>query len=139
MEAPAANTLPKRERLHGKTGIDALLAKGRYGSVPDMRFIYRLDNGTGENRIMVSVPKKLFKRAVKRNLLKRRIRESYRRQKHILTHAAGIDMLFTYSTKEILSYDRIYASVGEILESINKSAARKAQSQIRTEDENRIE
>ena len=35
------------------------------------------------NAVMVSVPKRNFKRAVKRNLLKRRIRESYRLNKEI--------------------------------------------------------
>ena len=81
--------------------------------------------GTGleYNRIMVSVPKKLFKRAVKRNLLKRRIRESYRKQKHNLTVQGGLDVLFMYSTKEILSYEEIYAAVGQIIEKINERGA----------------
>ena len=61
-----------------------------------------------------------FKRAVKRNLLKRRIRESYRKQKHNLTVEGGLDVLFTYSTKEILCYEEIYASIGKIIEKINE-------------------
>jgi len=81
------------------------------------------DNGSGTDRIIVSVPKKLFKRAVKRNLLKRRIRESYRRQKHSL--APGMDLLLTYSTKDILSYEEIYEAVGQVIEKANKMAARK--------------
>lgn len=72
---------------------------------------------------MVSVPKKLFKRAVKRNLLKRRLRESYRRQKHSLS--PGIDLLMTYSTKEILSYEDIYSAVGQVIEKANRLAAKK--------------
>lgn len=68
---------------------------------------------------MVSVPKKMFKRAVKRNLLKRRIRESWRKQKHSLYAAGGTDILFIYPSKEILSYEEIYASVGNIIEKIN--------------------
>ena len=35
--------------------------------------------------ILVSVSKRRFKRAVKRNRVKRQIREAYRKQKHILT------------------------------------------------------
>lgn len=81
------------------------------------------DNGSETDRIIVSVPKKLFKRAVKRNLLKRRIRESYRRQKHSL--APGMDLLLTYSTKDILSYEEIYEAVGQVIEKANKMAARK--------------
>ncbi len=119
MEVQTSNTLPKKERLCGKTSISLLLAKGRHGNVPNMRYLFMKNTGEDCNRIMVSVPKKLFKRAVKRNLLKRRIRESYRKQKHLLTVEGGLDVLFMYSTKEILSYGEIYEAVGRIIEKIN--------------------
>ena len=69
--------------------------------------------------MMVSVPKKSFKRAVKRNLLKRRIRESWRKQKHMLAVEGNLDILFMYPVKEILSYEEIYAAVGQVIENIN--------------------
>lgn len=121
METAQTNTLPKEERLCGKTGISHLLAKGRHGNVPNMRYLCLTDNGKEFNRIMVSVPKKLFKRAVKRNLLKRRIRESYRKQKHDLNLKSGVDLLFMYSTKEVLSYEEIYKTVRQIIRRINES------------------
>jgi len=121
VETAQTNTLPKEERLCGKTGISHLLAKGRHGNVPNMRYLCLTDNGKEFNRIMVSVPKKLFKRAVKRNLLKRRIRESYRKQKHDLNLKSGVDLLFMYSTKEVLSYEEIYKTVGQIIRKINES------------------
>ncbi|MBO5709262.1 MAG: ribonuclease P protein component [Bacteroidales bacterium] len=121
METAQTNTLPKEERLCGKTGISHLLAKGRHGNVPNMRYLCLKNNGKEFNRIMVSVPKKLFKRAVKRNLLKRRIRESYRKQKHDLNLKSGVDLLFMYSTKEVLSYEEIYKTVGQIIRKINES------------------
>lgn len=123
MDGQTRNTLPKKERLCGRKSISMLLAKGRHGNVPGLRFCCLTDNGSGEDRVMVSVPKKLFKRAVKRNLLKRRLRESYRRQKHSL--APGIDLLMTYSTKEILSYEEIYSAVGQVIEKANRLAAKK--------------
>ena len=89
-----------------------------------MRYLFS-SNGTETNRIMISVPKKSFKRAVKRNLLKRRIRESYRKQKHTLS-VNGVDVLFMYSKKEILSYEEIYSAIGSIIERINRSAAKEA-------------
>lgn len=125
MEENTINTLPKKERLCGKTGISLLLAKGKHGNVPGMRFLWLAGTGKGYNRIMVSVPKKLFKRAVKRNLLKRRIRESYRKQKHSVTIDGGLDVLFMYSTKEILSYEEIFTAVGQIIDKINRSATPK--------------
>ena len=120
MDGTIRNTLPKTERLCGKTGISKLLAKGRHGNVPGLRYLYFVGNEAEVNRIMVSVPKKLFKRAVKRNLLKRRIRESWRKQKHALAVPGNIDILFMYPTKEILSYEEIYAAVGQVIENLNK-------------------
>ena len=124
MDGQPRTTLPKKERLYGKTSIGMLLAKGRHGNVPGLRFCCRVGNGSELDRVMVSVPKKLFKRAVKRNLLKRRLRESFRKQKHDL--APGIDLLLTYSTKEILSYEEIYTAVGQVIEKANALAAKKA-------------
>jgi len=40
-----------------------------------------------EVSILISVPKKRFKRAAKRNLVKRQVREAYRRNKYILLDA----------------------------------------------------
>ena len=120
MEGEIHNTLPKKERLCGKTAISKLLAKGKHGSVPGIRYQCLYGTDSGVNRIVVSVSKKFFKRAVKRNLLKRRIRESWRKQKHMLTLDGNLDILLIYSVKEILSYEEIYTAVGQIIENLNE-------------------
>ena len=80
------------------------------------------DNGEEFSRILISVPKKLFKRAVKRNLLKRRIRESWRRLKHNLAQSEhGMDLLFIYSTKEVMTYQEIYSHIEKIVEKLNEN------------------
>ena len=111
-------TLGKRERLSSKKDIGRLLEKGHYGSVDGLKYCYAPASGESVNRILVSVPKKLFRRAVKRNLLKRRLRESYRLQKGLL-EASGVDIMFIYASKEILPFSSISALVGDILKEIN--------------------
>ena len=125
MEGEVRNTLPKKERLCGKTAISKLLAKGKHGSVPGIRYQCLYGTDSGVNRIVVSVSKKFFKRAVKRNLLKRRIRESWRLQKETL-NATGVDILFTYSTKEVMEFDKIKSSVEGIIAKVNKATANKS-------------
>ena len=119
MEGEVRNTLPKKERLCGKTAISKLLAKGKHGSVPGIRWQCLYGTESGVNRIVVSVSKKFFKRAVKRNLLKRRIRESWRKQKHLLAVEGSFDILLIYSVKEILSYEEIYSSIGQVIDALN--------------------
>lgn len=119
MEGEIRNTLTKKERLCGKTAISKLLAKGKHGSVPGIRWQCLYGTDSGVNRIVVSVSKKFFKRAVKRNLLKRRIRESWRRQKHMLNLEGNFDILLIYSVKEILSYEEIYSSIGQVIDALN--------------------
>ncbi len=115
MPAPVRETLSKRERLCGKKDIEELFSKGRFGVSGCFKYCVRRDNGQDVHRIMISVSKKLFRRAVRRNLLKRRIRESYRRLKHTLPEGGGLDILFIYNTKEILPYSEIFGCVGNIL------------------------
>ncbi len=124
--ARVRHTLPKEERLCGRTAINALIDKGKYGEVPGvLRYRFLTGTGSGLNRIMVSVPKRNFKRAVRRNLLKRRIRESWRLQKHLLS-GTGTDILIFYISREILSYRDIHEAVGRMIARLNARPASKA-------------
>lgn len=124
MDSKIRHTLPKKERLCGKTKISKLLNEGKHGNIPGFRYCYLIGNELDFNRVMVSVPKKIFKRAVKRNLLKRRIRESWRLQKTSVT-GTGVDLLITYATKEILDLNEIQNAVSKIIEKVNKAKASK--------------
>lgn len=111
-----AATLPKSERLCGKTAIAGLMDHGKGGTAGCLR--YKFLPSEGVSRILVSVPKRNFKRAVKRNLLKRRIRESYRLQKDLLS--APVDVLFVYLGREVLPFEDIYASMTATLTAITE-------------------
>ena len=134
MAEKPVNTLAKSERICGKKSIEALLAGGSWGNAGALKYCWRirevgadLARAAGAEavtfagaevvkgpRMMVSVSKRLFKRAVRRNLLKRRIREAYRLQKGILGDA-GVDIMFVYNSKETISFEAIFAAVGQIL------------------------
>lgn len=118
MTSPLGHTLSKEERLCGKTTVSALISDGKWGTTPHLRFCWAAGRGTGLNRLMVSVPKKFFKRAVKRNLLKRRMREAYRLQKELLA-ATGVDLMLAYSHPEVADFAVLYAEVTEILQRIS--------------------
>ena len=109
-----AASLPKSERLCGKKAIAGLMEHGKGGSAGCLR--YRFLPGEDVTRILVSVPKRYFKRAVKRNLLKRRIRESYRLQKDLLP--VPVDIAFLYSAREVLPFDDIFAAMKEALTAV---------------------
>jgi len=116
MAVPGANTLPKEERLSGKSAIGNLLENGKWTSIGVLRCCY-LPNSLEHSRLMVGVPKKNFRRAVKRNLLKRRIREAYRTQKNLL-EGKNVDILFVYNRKEVSTFSDIRKNVEEILVSL---------------------
>ena len=79
----------KRERLCSKKLIDTLFGPGRSHAMTafPLKVVYRLvDNVTETNvQVLISVPKKHFKRAVKRNRVKRQVREAYRKHKSYVT------------------------------------------------------
>ena len=109
--------LPKSERLCGLKAVGELFQTGKSASAGCLRCKYLLREDGEASRIVVSVPKRSFKRAVKRNLLKRRIRESYRRQKALL--GPGVDILFIYTAAEVLPYEVIYANMATLLHTVS--------------------
>ncbi len=106
--------LPKQEKLCGKTAVGYLFQHGKSVQEGCIRCKYLLREDDLPSRILVSVPKRNFKRAVKRNLLKRRIRESYRRQKPEFK----ADMIFIYTSAEVLPYEEIFCCMTRVLSAI---------------------
>ena len=80
------NTLRKSERLDKKKVIEKMFAGGsRSFSVFPLRVVYLpVEELEAPVSILVSVSKRRFKRAVKRNRVKRQIREAYRKNKSLL-------------------------------------------------------
>ena len=81
-----ANTLHKVERLDKKKIIEKMFAGGsRSFSVFPLSVVYLpVEELEADASILISVSKRRFKRAVKRNRVKRQIREAYRVNKHEL-------------------------------------------------------
>lgn len=96
------NTLSKNERLCSHLLIEKLFSGGSKSFVSfPIRVVYQQVDETAPARasILISVPKKRFKHAVKRNRVKRQIREAYRKNKGIL-----LDMLEAQNKQLILSF-----------------------------------
>ena len=120
-------SLKKDERLCSFSEIQSLMKKGETFFHYPFKVVYQNisieeEDNQAPNAIMVSVPKRNFKRAVKRNLLKRRIRESYRLNKEILAAPAGCrtNILFVYVSKDIKEFSYIEERVKEILALVTK-------------------
>lgn len=82
-------TLRKAERIHSKTIVDQMFTGGisKSFSVFPLRVVYMpVQDQEAPISILVSVSKRRFKRAVKRNRVKRQIREAYRKNKQELLH-----------------------------------------------------
>ena len=95
--------LRKSERLCSKKRIDALFVTGGSHAMTafPLKAVYRLvdsesalSSSSADTeatvQVLVSVPKRHFRRAVKRNRVKRQIREAYRKHKHsVIRHMDG--------------------------------------------------
>ena len=115
-------TLGKKERLNSKTLIERLfrLEASLSGfSATCGVYVGRACGGRyGGSSILISVPKKRFKRAVKRNLVKRQVREAYRKNKHLL-----LDALASRNKRLIIAFiwlDNHIHSSAEVEEKVKK-------------------
>ena len=128
MGSAAAETFSKEERLCGKAAVSALVSGGKWGGTAHLRYCW-LCRGDGQpSRMLVSVPKRYFKRAVRRNLLKRRMREAYRTQKALLG-CDGVDFMLAWSSKECGDWLTVRDEVAAALTRIGKAARQRGSGQ----------
>lgn len=119
MPDTAPKTFKKNERLKSRKSILRLMSRGRRIEASPLiaKYSFNPQEQDPTNKIMVVAPKKLFKKAVDRNLLKRRIREAYRLNKQILPPCAA-HISFTYTSKEKQPFAKIQEAVVTILKTI---------------------
>lgn len=97
--------LSKADKLCSRTKINLLFNKGQAFVVYPLRIVYHIHAKTSEterHQFFINVPKKKFKRAVKRVWLRRRIREAYRQNKALLPAGKNVaaDIAFLYIGSE---------------------------------------
>ncbi len=118
-------TLNKKDRLKSHSKIRELFDHGGKLKQHPITLFYLIDEGKDEDgtsmKMGVAVGTKHFKKAVQRNLLKRRIREAYRLQRAALreTIAASpynISLFFVYADYTVLDYNTIGPSVKILLD-----------------------
>lgn len=112
------HTLPKSERLHSKKLIDSLFCGGNKSmSAFPLRMVLMpmaKQNDNDPNLMLVSVPKRLLHRANRRNLVKRQIREAYRKNKHI-TNGLHAAMAFVWLDKKTWPTDIVEQRIVNLL------------------------
>ena len=128
MNSSKPNALPKCERLCSLRALRRLFEEGRSGFVYPFRYTYLTEESTSPSvEVLFSVPKRNHKRANKRNLLKRRMREAYRLnsaelKSEVQSRGNALDIALVYSSKEILPSKTIAHAITKILAEVAQRA-----------------
>lgn len=117
----------KAERIYKKDDFKKLFQEGEQFLIHPYKVVYYFKEES-ENKnpdfplqFAVSIPKKRFKRAVDRNLLKRRTKEAFRLHRNTLKHQLqkelqGLNILLVYCDTDILDYRLIEDKIILILQ-----------------------
>lgn len=117
------HTINKSEILRKKKDIALIFDKGKEIYVRPLKIKYILkqkEENVSPLRFMVVTGARKFKRAVDRNLIKRRIREAFRKIKHLPAETAttenkSADIVFIYTENKIMDYAEIEKAMTDIV------------------------
>ncbi len=119
----------KEERLSSKKIIKELFDKGSSFYLFPFKVIY-LENHFSNpdapqaHQVLITVPKRKFKKAVARNKIRRQIKECYRLQKHLFapnTLQKSFWIAFIYTTDKTLPYSTISPKLKLVLERLKQT------------------
>lgn len=125
MAVSEALTFSKEERICSRKLMDQLFSgAGSHSLVAfPLRAVYMESQEEGV-QMLVSVPKRHFKRAVKRNRVKRQVREAYRHHKQLLTdrvgEGRGVAVAFIWLDPHLHSTAKVSSKVENLLQRISE-------------------
>lgn len=121
----------RQEKLKSVVSIEKLFTGGRLFWAYPLSVHYRIynDEGGAACKMLVSVGKHFFKRAVHRNRIKRLVREAYRLNKEPLLAAVQqanirLDFGVVYKSKEIADYKTIEAGIKQAIDKLAEIIAK---------------
>ncbi len=119
------NSLKKAEILSLKKIISNTFANKKSVTKFPFKVFYQINeiDTPYPAQALFTVPKRSFKKAVDRNLLRRRIKEAYRKNKHHLYHVLEdkqiqLSLIIIYIGKQKMSYEEMEQQLSVSLEKI---------------------
>lgn len=127
------NRFYKTERLCSKKDFELLFSDSESIFVYPFKVVFRTTAFSEKEglKLGISVSKRNFKRAVKRNYIKRRIREGFRLNKQLLKdvlreHNIGLHLMLVYVSKETMEFSDIEPKIRIVLEKVAKILSKPA-------------
>ncbi len=120
-------TFPKSERLCSKTILDRLFAEKRSLFAFPFRVVFlELETAEVPCQSVFTVPKRMFKRAVHRNAIRRKMREAFRLNKasfysFLNENQKHVALMFIYIEKEEIDFKKIEKGMKQAFSKIEKT------------------
>ncbi len=114
--------LPKSERLHADKLIKELFSEGSSFFLYPFKVLFYVKGPAekGTVQVLFSVSKKKIKKAVGRNLVRRRIKESYRLNKSLLSlEGRQVSIGLIYVGSELMEFAELQSKIIAVLKKLS--------------------